>query len=233
LRNVAPDLISIVVANTLLIGSMIVIARGLVLFFGIRQNNWFDLLCLFFVVASVSFFTYRWSQINMRIVVVSLAVFVINIRCSCLVYKHSANMVPFRNWMLSSMFAWVSICFLARGIYSIIFTAKSNDLMAAGAVQSLSIMAFTIGTIGIYVGLIIMNSQRVEADLHSAQNDIKTLKGFIPICARCKKVRDDEGFWNQIESYISKHSEAQFSHGICPECAKELYPEFDLYPEPK
>ena len=57
----------------------------------------------------------------------------------------------------------------------------------------------------------------------------KTLKGFLPICATCKKIRDDQGYWNQIESYIKDHSEAEFSHGICPDCAKKLYPDMDLF----
>lgn len=56
----------------------------------------------------------------------------------------------------------------------------------------------------------------------------KTLKGFLPICASCKKIRDDQGYWNQIESYIMDHSEAEFSHGICPECVNKLYPDLDL-----
>ncbi len=62
-------------------------------------------------------------------------------------------------------------------------------------------------------------------DLEEALNNIKTLKGMIPICANCKKIRDDGGFWQQVEEYIAEHSEANFSHGICPDCVKELYPE--------
>ena len=50
-----------------------------------------------------------------------------------------------------------------------------------------------------------------------------TLSGLLPICASCKKVRDDGGYWNQIEEYISAHSEAEFSHGVCPDCFKDLY----------
>ncbi|CAB1060073.1 hypothetical protein D1BOALGB6SA_4838 [Olavius sp. associated proteobacterium Delta 1] len=61
--------------------------------------------------------------------------------------------------------------------------------------------------------------------LLAALAKIKTLSGTISICAACKKIRDDKGYWNQIESYIRKHSEAQFSHGICPECANNLYPD--------
>jgi PAS domain S-box-containing protein len=61
--------------------------------------------------------------------------------------------------------------------------------------------------------------------LHAALAKIKKLSGMLPICASCKKIRDDKGYWNQIESYIRKNSEAQFSHSICPKCANKLYPD--------
>ncbi len=64
--------------------------------------------------------------------------------------------------------------------------------------------------------------------LLTALKEIKILSGLLPICAACKKIRDDKGYWNQIESYINEHSEAEFSHGICPDCAKNLYPHLGL-----
>jgi hypothetical protein len=64
-----------------------------------------------------------------------------------------------------------------------------------------------------------------NTSLEDALAKVKKLSGFLPICAGCKKIRDDKGYWNQIEAYIKQHSEAEFSHGICPECAKRLYPE--------
>jgi len=64
--------------------------------------------------------------------------------------------------------------------------------------------------------------------LQDALKKVKLLSGLLPICASCKKIRDDKGYWNQIESYIREHSEAEFSHGLCPECAKKLYPEIDF-----
>jgi PAS domain S-box-containing protein len=63
-------------------------------------------------------------------------------------------------------------------------------------------------------------------ELQRALDKVKLLSGFLPICASCKKIRDDRGYWNQIESYITEHSNAVFSHGICPDCKKRLYPEF-------
>ncbi len=60
-------------------------------------------------------------------------------------------------------------------------------------------------------------------DLQNTLKEVKALRGLLPICSSCKKIRDDKGYWNQIEAYISNHSEAQFSHGICPQCAEKLY----------
>lgn len=68
--------------------------------------------------------------------------------------------------------------------------------------------------------------QLLEAN-RKAMAEIKTLRGILPICSNCKKIRDDEGYWTAIELYISQHSEAEFSHGVCHECAETLYP--DLY----
>ena len=67
--------------------------------------------------------------------------------------------------------------------------------------------------------------EKLISDLQKALSEVKKLSGFLPICASCKKIRDDQGYWNQIEEYISDHSEAQFSHGICPDCMRKLYPE--------
>jgi len=66
--------------------------------------------------------------------------------------------------------------------------------------------------------------EKLIRDLREAIENIKTLKGLLPICASCKKIRDDKGYWNQIETYIATHSEAEFSHGLCPVCAEKLYP---------
>lgn len=66
--------------------------------------------------------------------------------------------------------------------------------------------------------------EELIARLRCALAEIKKLKGVIPICASCKKIRDDLGFWNSLEKYLAEHSAAEFSHGICPDCMKKLYP---------
>jgi len=70
---------------------------------------------------------------------------------------------------------------------------------------------------------LIEEKQRLE----KALKEIMTLSGLIPICSNCKKIRDDQGYWQQVEIYVRDHSAADFSHGICPECFVKIYPEFE------
>jgi PAS domain S-box-containing protein len=99
----------------------------------------------------------------------------------------------------------------------------------------LSLSAWKSGEEVFYTGIIRDISERKQ---HEKQRDelidslkkslvkVRQLSGLLPICASCKKIRDDKGYWNQIEAYIRDHSEAEFSHGICPECSEKLYPEY-------
>ncbi len=70
--------------------------------------------------------------------------------------------------------------------------------------------------------------EKLISDLNDASAKIKTLKTLLPICASCKKIRDDNGYWNQVETYIKVHTDTKFSHSMCPECAKKLYPDLDI-----
>jgi hypothetical protein len=68
--------------------------------------------------------------------------------------------------------------------------------------------------------------EKLIDQLQKALTEIKTLEGIIPICSCCKKIRDDKGYWEQVEAYVSRHTSATFSHGICPECLKKHYPDY-------
>ena len=71
--------------------------------------------------------------------------------------------------------------------------------------------------------------EKLILELTEALEKVKTLSGLLPICASCKKIRDDKGYWNQIESYIRRHSEAEFTHSICPDCSRRLYPDLKMH----
>ena len=89
------------------------------------------------------------------------------------------------------------------------------------------LLGFMSLAIGIWLwipGMIELQNKR-KKELNEAKQKVRILSGLLPICANCKKIRDDKGYWNQIELYIDDHSEAEFTHGICPECSKKLYPE--------
>ncbi len=68
--------------------------------------------------------------------------------------------------------------------------------------------------------------RRQQKALEEALARVSTLSGLLPICANCKKIRNDHGYWEQVEEYIETHTDAKFSHGVCPECARKLYPDY-------
>ena len=84
-----------------------------------------------------------------------------------------------------------------------------------------------LARVGAHVGLrqSLERERDLRRSLETALAQVRSLSGLLPICSCCKKIRDDRGYWNKIEAYIEEHSDAGFTHGICPECARNLYPE--------
>ncbi len=116
-----------------------------------------------------------------------------------------------------------------RGIDFLFFSGYS--LFEPKAVQVLGLYLFFFAMIAGSIGFILMKQELVDRgreqvirDLRNALQQVRTLKGLIPICASCKKIRNDGGYWEQIEVYIAEHSDADFSHGLCPDCMRRLYP---------
>jgi hypothetical protein len=102
----------------------------------------------------------------------------------------------------------------------------------AGLISGLIGVILVVTGVGLFMRVsnpLIESLYKTIEELKLANAKVKILGGFLPICASCKKIRDDNGYWNQIESYIKEHSEAEFSHGICPKCVKKLYPDLNLY----
>ena len=148
----------------------------------------------------------------------------------------------------NAIFKATGLVLLAYGSMTIIrsvfwFIFPSTSFFNAGLFHSGYYILVTLLELAAGIAFLMLNSQRLEKDLHAshselkesianlsnALSEIKTLSGMLPICASCKKIRDDRGYWNRIETYIESHSDAQFSHGICPECAENLYRDTPWY----
>jgi len=128
------------------------------------------------------------------------------------------------NWLLLLTFGILGIWDLGRSILTILLEADVSDFMHAGLIQSSTLIIFQAGSICAYAGLVALNAQRLANDLREALSEIQTLEGFLPICANCKKIRDDRGFWKSVEEYIEHHTHAVMTHSICQECQNKLYP---------
>lgn len=86
---------------------------------------------------------------------------------------------------------------------------------------------FYVSASGLFRGMgeLVNTVEEQNQELQTAIKQIKTLHGLLPICANCKKIRDDEGYWQQLEEYLGQHTQAEFTHGLCPDCLRMLYPE--------
>ena len=147
------------------------------------------------------------------------------------------------NWVDGKSQRQATYTHLAPGVYVFHVTAANSDAVwnPAGAAQRFRILPFFWQTgpfrilcvlviLGIILGVyrlrvwqILAREKRLQLRVDEAIANIKVLHGLIPICANCKKIRDDRGFWNDMTKYIHEHSSAVLSHGICPECMEELY----------
>jgi DNA-binding response OmpR family regulator len=151
--------------------------------------------------------------------------------------QHEAPPIAILDWMMPGIDG-VEVCRRARAIqtptptYLILLTAKSEkeeivEGLEAGADDYLT-KPFNRAELQarIKVGLRITELQRNLADrvveLQSALSRVNHLQGLLPICSYCKKVRDDQNYWQQVDSYISKHADVEFSHGICPACYENV-----------
>lgn len=135
--------------------------------------------------------------------------------------------------------------FIGRGagvVMSVLCTATvavSNSLFGEEHSHHLRIMLWNLAvTEGFFLVAVLMVA-RIKSDIREREElidklqdaiaSVKTLTGLLPMCASCKRIRDDQGYWTQVENYISTHTDANFTHGFCPECVKKLYPEHYEY----
>ena len=109
--------------------------------------------------------------------------------------------------------------------WSIIALTSTRQVRMARFAGVAGSFVFCAALLIFFLLLIQSESARENAEaLLALEKEVDTLSGILPICAGCKKIRDDKGYWSKVETYVSRHSQAKFSHGLCPDCVKRLYP---------
>lgn len=123
-------------------------------------------------------------------------------------------------WVLVGPLLLIRVIPIVAGVF-----VRGSNAIGAWMYIGLLIVDFSLiaGTFVFYFERIRTQLNERERSLRSALSSVRTLKGLLPICANCKKIRDDDGYWHKLENYVSSHTDTQFSHGLCPECEHELY----------
>lgn len=103
---------------------------------------------------------------------------------------------------------------------------RATSLFQSGSAEASSFLIMGMLDLSLVVFLPLLNSQRLEAELRQSAARVRLLTGILPICSRCKKIRDDQGYWTPVEQYVRHRTDADFSHGVCPECFGLLYPDY-------
>jgi hypothetical protein len=223
LRKILPDAFTIITADGLLVLAAILICRGLSTFCGKPQPIWLDLTALAAVVSYLIFFQ---PSLHARIVTISMVICMVYLRAMLLVIGPVARLLGEQNILLLVSLGAVSLGNLMWSLGTWFWgDERLTNIMGYGPHQALLFLGMIAGQITVMVGLISINSSRLEKDLISAMLEIKTLQGIIPICSNCKKIRDDKGYWQQVETYVRARTYAEFTHSICPDCLDILYPE--------
>jgi hypothetical protein len=244
LRHFLPDFISIISSNTLAIIAMFFFYNGFKSFAGEKLN--LQLHLVFIIVYSIVLFptlTYLTPNLRARIIIASIASGGYFLLCGLVHYRQVQQGFLKLNKLLMTTILLLVALRAFRAVYYFIPSNNISDLISSGGVAGVFILMLSMLSASFLIGLMQLNSQRLEednikqnmllrergAELEKALSEIKTLQGILPICSNCKSIRDDKGYWQKLEKFLEERSAAEFSHSICPECAKKLYPDLDIY----
>jgi len=226
LRGVLPDFLTIVVTNIGLVFSMVLLEAGLLSFCGKRPTYLGYAWRLIPFVIGFSYCTYAIPSMPGRVCILSTGIFLFSLRCAWVVSREVPQVLPEGNGLLTFAFVTLGTLNALRLVATLSGANPKAGITIAGGWHNVAILGSTTATVLLYTGFVTIHAQRLEQDLIAARDAIKTLEGLLPVCANCKKIRDAAGVWNAFEYHISRHSEARVSHGMCPDCSKNFFPDY-------
>lgn len=220
--------VTVVPANALMGLYTALTAAGLQRFFG-AQPRWLLLHSLVAANLAVSVvFTFVLPSVTARMVLATLLVGAPAAWSAVLIVRGAPPLLGKANLLVAGAFAGLAGWCLLRALVLLPGSDASNALASNRPAQALLFAALPALAALVCFGLTSLNLQRVEHNLEVAAHELRLLRGVIPICAGCKRVRDGDGpaaGWMPLDEYVRARSQAEFSHGLCPACARRLYPE--------
>lgn len=219
LRDLVSDALSIHGTNAMLYGSAILVLAGLRAFTG-GQVPWRGYLLLMVALVGLNaVFLYFRPSLQLRVLLFSFVTGALCLRAAVLAWRELPRMLMEANGLVHGTLFGLALLYLVRGLATLAFPPTTQQFMAPSPIQAGALLGFLLGHATLFSGLIILNGQRVERDLQASRDEYRRLRGLIPICATCKKIRGEEGVWDPLESYLHQHAGVDFTHGICPDCA--------------
>lgn len=232
-RGFLPDFLTIILANTLILSFYMFSTSGFEKFLGVSRGiSRFQFAMLIAACAGLIVFTYFFPNVNIRIIIFSISAIVLILLLLNLLLDKVRSLYPLSYQIAILPLILLIIWSFFRTAYTVILESNITNFMESGLVHQYTFIVYAILHLLIMISLILLTFNRMTEDLKSSNQDlknaldeVKTLRGIIPICSNCKKIRSDEGYYEALEDYLSEHTEANFSHSLCPTCAEELYPE--------
>lgn len=244
-RGTWPDLASVVLANSLVIvgGSCLIV--GIDRFLGYKDSSPILAFMILPAVGLLGYYTFVEPSIASRIIVVSIILGCLGFTCTVKLLLRIKQGARVPQIAVAILFALHAAIMMLRA-FAVLGTKTGPDLFSPNLFTTLTLLDFILLSPCTGLGLLAMvykdvnvaleseiaqrktsedRLRQTASDLELALKEIKTLQGIIPICGYCKKIRDDSGVWKQLEVYITMHSEAEFSHGVCPDCVRRYHPE--------
>ncbi len=244
-RGTWPDFASIVLANGLVIvgGSCFVV--GIDRFLDYKDSRPVLALIILPTIGLLAYYTFADPSIVSRIIVVSIVLGCLGFTCTAKLLLRIKPGAWIPQVAVAVLFGIHGVIMMVRA-FAVLGTRTGPDLFSPSLFTTLTLLDFILLSPCTGLGLLAMVFKDVNvaleseitlrktseeklhqtaSDLERALKEIKTLQGIIPICGYCKKIRDDSGIWKQLEVYITMHSDAEFSHGVCPDCVRRFHPE--------
>ncbi len=236
LRGQIPFAFSGTLANTLLVAGLVMLSWGVDVYAEERPRHarglvWTSVSAILFIVV-----TYGQPSYNVRVIAVSAILMGINTAIAVRLLR-LRNDVRLQQFLTAGMFLVSGAAMGARCLLSM-FGPTQDGLFAVSPASVIGFLNAFIMPVFIAIGLLSMVARKTQVDrektigeLEAALGRVETLSGLLPICASCKKIRDGDGRWHEVEVYVGRHSKAGFSHTLCPSCVARLYPELSPAPE--